>query len=359
MIDIRDFFIGDLVSFGAAFMFGLLFLTVRYKNYKSNIYLGFAMISLAIEVLNSAINPNNEDLILINTSVLTINLIYLYTRKSLDIEMKVHQHFILLTGIPLLISNFFLTNPIYEGLYRLIEYGINLPILIYLLIYMKKYRLNLENYFSELDSKKFIWLRSLVYIFISFYFLWIIEDMLSLISDIDLSILPFTSHIFTLMTVYWVGKNAFTQDAVFNNWQYIDQRNAEQNMVFDDEEKYTFEQICYKIKEEEIYLRKDLNLPMLADILAIPDKDLSRMINTYSGLNFFNFINRYRINYFKSKVQNSHHEEDIRILVLALESGFSSKSTFYSTFKNLTGLTPGQYISENRSPDSESQTTKS
>ncbi|MBW6492346.1 MAG: AraC family transcriptional regulator [Lentimicrobium sp.] len=93
---------------------------------------------------------------------------------------------------------------------------------------------------------------------------------------------------------------------------------------------------------EKPYLDADLTLPQLATRLQIPSHLLSRVINEKFGLNFFDFINQYRVDELKSKLNNPEFD-NLSLLGIAFECGFNSKSAFNRVFKKITGLTPSEF----------------
>ena len=64
--------------------------------------------------------------------------------------------------------------------------------------------------------------------------------------------------------------------------------------------------------------------------------------NTITGDNFANYINQYRVEAVKEMISNSEYE-NYNLLTIGLESGFTSKTTFYKAFKKFTGQTPNEY----------------
>ena len=79
-----------------------------------------------------------------------------------------------------------------------------------------------------------------------------------------------------------------------------------------------------------------------------------RIINLGGGLNFYDFINRLRV---EDACRRLVAGEGSSILDAALDSGFNSKSTFHEAFKKWTGTTPSAYRrlhakAESRSPTS-------
>lgn len=97
------------------------------------------------------------------------------------------------------------------------------------------------------------------------------------------------------------------------------------------------------LETEHPYLDPNLSLKAMAADLKLPPRYLSYLINRYHEKNFREFINEYRIKAFLEKARSG--EEDHKTLLgLALDSGFSSKSTFNQVFKKHTGKTPSAYL---------------
>ena len=90
------------------------------------------------------------------------------------------------------------------------------------------------------------------------------------------------------------------------------------------------------------YLDTQLSLESLALQLGLSKHDLSQVINEQMGMNFFNFVNQYRVDEFKRLLQDDKFSH-FTMLGMALESGFNSKSSFNSVFKKLEGITHGAY----------------
>lgn len=93
------------------------------------------------------------------------------------------------------------------------------------------------------------------------------------------------------------------------------------------------------------YLNKNLTLRDVAGELNLSPNTVSQVINDCMKKNFFEFVNEYRIREFKQNIKRGQHDH-YTILAVAQECGFASKSTFYSTFKKLTGQTPADFVKE-------------
>jgi len=70
-----------------------------------------------------------------------------------------------------------------------------------------------------------------------------------------------------------------------------------------------------------------LSLPQLAAELNISGHHLSQVINEQLNLNFFYFVNGYRVEAFKEKIKNPEFR-NYSLLGIAFECGFNSKSAF-------------------------------
>ncbi|HAZ95151.1 MAG TPA: AraC family transcriptional regulator [Porticoccaceae bacterium] len=94
------------------------------------------------------------------------------------------------------------------------------------------------------------------------------------------------------------------------------------------------------IRDTKIYMEPDITLDRLAEALHVMPRDLSMLINRHFGVNYYEFINRYRIEEAKRLLTES---KGVTITDIYLTVGFNSKSVFYTFFKKLEGVTPTKY----------------
>jgi len=93
----------------------------------------------------------------------------------------------------------------------------------------------------------------------------------------------------------------------------------------------------------KIYRTPRLSVKMLAQHLNLPERYVSRLINQHYNESFNSYVNRYRVNDIIERLQcceDSHKT----LIAIAEESGFSSKSSFNSVFKEVTGKNPSEYL---------------
>jgi AraC-like DNA-binding protein len=94
------------------------------------------------------------------------------------------------------------------------------------------------------------------------------------------------------------------------------------------------------MENEHAYKDNQLNLISLSELVGVSTHHLSEVLNQHEGKNFYQFVNDYRVNYVCEHLNKSNKP---KIIELALDAGFSSKSTFNAVFKQFTGLSPTQY----------------
>lgn len=98
------------------------------------------------------------------------------------------------------------------------------------------------------------------------------------------------------------------------------------------------------IEEQQLYT-SPLSLKSLADHMGISGNYISQTINTQTGLNFNEFINRYRIEESKKRLTDPTYNH-LTIEAIGNSVGFKSKSTFYTAFKKYTQMSPKQFMDQ-------------
>lgn len=99
------------------------------------------------------------------------------------------------------------------------------------------------------------------------------------------------------------------------------------------------------MEQEQLFKNQALNLQSLSAHLDIQPRILSQFIHQQHQTNFSDFVNQYRVEESKSLMQNPamHH---LKLEAIAEASGFTSRASFFSIFKKVTGLTPAMFRKE-------------
>lgn len=110
-------------------------------------------------------------------------------------------------------------------------------------------------------------------------------------------------------------------------------------------EKYTilFNEIEQYFEDKAPYQNPDFNIHQLVIDLKTNSRYVSNAIHQKNGGNFKSYLNTYRINEVKKKLDKKEHE--LYTLKHIYNSvGFTNQSTFNRIFKEVEGTTPSEYI---------------
>ncbi len=111
------------------------------------------------------------------------------------------------------------------------------------------------------------------------------------------------------------------------------------------EEMKLFARLQAYMERDRPFLDPDLTLKQVSDHLATNTKYLSQVVNHQAGVNFQQFINRYRVQEVQQKILDPA-SSILTLFGIALQCGFKNKSTFYKVFKEITGQTPRDYLKQ-------------
>ena len=93
---------------------------------------------------------------------------------------------------------------------------------------------------------------------------------------------------------------------------------------------------------ERLFLKNDLKIGDVAEKINLPVYYVSQVINEKLGKNFYDFINEYRVDEAKKRFADTKYDY-MTILAVGFDSGFNSKTAFYSAFKRNTGMIPSEF----------------
>lgn len=97
------------------------------------------------------------------------------------------------------------------------------------------------------------------------------------------------------------------------------------------------------VQQEKPYLNSDLKLSELAKAVGCTAGELSQVLNQYLNTNFPDFINNYRVEEFIIRVQDKSAVK-YTLTSLSEQCGFSSRTSFFRSFKKLKGKSPAEFI---------------
>lgn len=128
----------------------------------------------------------------------------------------------------------------------------------------------------------------------------------------------------------------------------IGQKSGEDG-VCDDElskEKELFDKVYKLVVFGKFYLRNDISLDLIAENLNTNRSYVSKVINKFTGMNFFNYINMLRVKEATRILSDKNDDTPLKMLYCQL--GYNSVSAFYRAFQKETGFSPSKYRSNIR-----------
>lgn len=99
------------------------------------------------------------------------------------------------------------------------------------------------------------------------------------------------------------------------------------------------------LEHDKCYQNTELDLKELSELLGIPKRRTSLLIQELYGKSFSECINDFRLEEVLYRFKNQKHKK-LTIVALALEAGFPSKSTFYRHFKLKMGISPSEFLNQ-------------
>ena len=366
-----------------ALLLSLLFLIVKSKNKKANVFLGIFLLSIAFQIFNDFIGelPIEEEfgisMFIIDPFLFALPILFFYLLTTINKRIENWHYLLFIPGIIhnlLLHFGGFLLSENWLSIYEPIFYFSEILLIVYAFRILQVHKKNISDFYSELEHKSLTWLKSIFMLVILMHLFNIVTVFFDL-SNVEILELVVENVSFGLLVfiIILIAYNGLSQPQIFlqplfhkpknvtkngmPNLASRQKRTIEKNIQSANEELQTtgiedsnrsesdiqqFNIIRSQIQQQGLFTNPILNLRTLALKLDLKEKELSRLINECWKVNFYQFINEYRIEKFKQLVQSSKFQQ-FSILGLASEAGFSSKSTFYAAFKKFEGMSPKQY----------------
>lgn len=337
----------------------------------SNLMIGLLILSHSLFMMYlskyiSKLNPNPfYELLFISTifSVLNGPLLYFYFKRiSEKYQLRVKDLFHLL---PLLVVLIYLL-PTYQLSFKeklniisgLVETSdlSSFIVLLFQLISLSAYAfLVYLVYKNKVNKKKksqlllTLWQRNIMLLNIFYTMLYFAYSLLIMRLIKGDSVIYFLALSISLIILY-VGYTAyatpdlFSKAYLFKEHIFFKYKKSGLTKSYSEELRSQLQNI---FDEEKIYRDSSLSLEDLANKLGTTRHNISQIINEHFEMNFFQFVNKYRI---AEAVEILKHDDyrNLKIINIAYDVGFNNKVTFNKAFKMETKMTPSVFLEQIR-----------
>ncbi len=179
------------------------------------------------------------------------------------------------------------------------------------------------------------WYRKILYFYVGFlgihlaYFLAqpLLKTNFDLINQLSLLLMTFI-----LQSIFFV---LISKSTLLNS--KIDALNSPNER----EEKLNL--IINELEKGKVFLDDELSLDKFAKRIALPSKEVSRIVNQNFNLSFQKLVSRYRVNEAKTLMESGDLSQ-LKLIDIAFQSGFNNKVSFYRSFKAHEGISPSEYL---------------
>lgn len=295
--------------------------------------------------------------------------LYLYT-KSLMLNLKKlpfidYLHFLPFAFLTLMYFIFFQDKLAFESGYLIFRNdGYTAARIIYGLIFVfsvfyysiltlyviNRYRKVKYDRFSYFSSNNMLnWLYFLSAFFMAMYIVFTIMALYNIFAGIKFFEIEYFSDLSLILLTFSVSYFGIKQNYLFQTHieeKVLKSTKKYKNSSLSEEIKADYiNKIMEFMSSEKPHLNPELTIQDLSKQLNITRHHLTEILNNELGKNFFNFINEYRVAEVKKRLLDNKFTH-LTIVAIAFDSGFNSKSTFNSIFKQQTGKPPSKWRSE-------------
>jgi AraC-like DNA-binding protein len=211
---------------------------------------------------------------------------------------------------------------------------------------IRLYRQKLKAFYSSLEKVSLSWLNLIIYGFIGWRVVYMLGNLLPYPSDAPfMQGLQFAVETGFLIFATALVYKALTSPVVFPNMD-SPQKYRTSPLNHADKKRYLIKIETY-MKTMKPYRNPYLTLGDLSRQSSVPIRYVSQILNELLSQNFYDYINRYRIEEVK-EVLSGPSGSDRSILQVLYEVGFNSKSVFNAAFKKQVGMTPREFRDRHR-----------
>ncbi len=234
--------------------------------------------------------------------------------------------------------------PSMAGVTTIIIFGIIAVYLFFSFREIKVYNAKLNMEYADLHDKNVGWLSTILISFLLIFAFSLIQNILRYSSP---GLWNAAIIISSIIFIYIGSRLLFK----FMEYQipYLSSESTYEKVDKSDEDLERLKEVTdlldNAMRTRKHFLDPDITLHSLAKMLELKPALVSQSLNQVVKRNFFDYINKQRIEY-ACHLLKTYTSKEKNITEIMYESGFNSKSSFNTAFKKYLGVTPTSYRKE-------------
>jgi len=207
---------------------------------------------------------------------------------------------------------------------------------------IRRYRAHLRDEYSDTENLDLGWLNLLCFGFLAIRIWAVFVALAYILSNdsgfhINFEIMGLIGNYTTFLLVSLLIFYSLRMSPILQGIELLHEEPAPVQHIGEQELK----RLESVMSDKKPHLTHSLTLQELADLVGLPQRQLSTIINRHYDKSFFEFINFYRVEEAKKMLADRQNSDSV--LNIMLDSGFSSKAAFNRFFKQYVGCTPSEY----------------
>lgn len=140
--------------------------------------------------------------------------------------------------------------------------------------------------------------------------------------------------------IYFIGYHGFKNPVPV--FERRPEDKYQKSSLTDEALKHIVQRMDELMASKKLYTDGDLKLTDLAQEMELTPHALSQAINVAKSKKFTDYLNELRVQEAISLMHKSEYE-DVKLLAVAIDSGFNNKTSFLNAFKKYKGVSPSEY----------------
>ena len=225
-----------------------------------------------------------------------------------------------------------------------------LSMTIYLILtrqFLRQYQRTYNIVNTSSQQPRLPWLRQIVNTLLIFQGVWFVHLVPYLIPTLREPLLEtvgwYPVYIPIAGLIYWLGLTGYLHSR--SSPVEVITRKVSTTPIPPETVERAVHSLTTAMHTDRLYLDPELTVEKVGRHTQLPAKTISSVLNQHLQKSFNTFVNEYRIEAVKEQLMNPGNEH-LTLTGIAFECGFNSQATFQRAFRQMMGMSPKEYTSQ-------------